>query len=140
MAGLFDFHDEKISSGNASVSVYQPLADRVRPTSLEDVMGQDDILGPDKPLRMLMEAGLSGSIILWGPPGCGKTTLARVLAGLSDSDFIQLSAVTSGVKEMKAAFDQAAYTRKTSGRKTILFIDEIHRLSKPVEETLSPDL
>ncbi|MBQ2591733.1 MAG: replication-associated recombination protein A [Candidatus Riflebacteria bacterium] len=140
MAGLFDFHDEKISSGNASVSVYQPLADRVRPTSLEDVMGQDDILGPDKPLRMLMEAGLSGSIILWGPPGCGKTTLARVLAGLSDSDFIQLSAVTSGVKEMKAAFDQAAYTRKTSGRKTILFIDEIHRFNKAQQDALLPHI
>ena len=140
MAGLFDFHEEKISSGNASVAVYQPLADRVRPTSLEDVMGQDDILGPDKPLRMLMEAGLSGSIILWGPPGCGKTTLARVLAGLSDSDFIQLSAVTSGVKEMKAAFDQASYTRKTSGRKTILFIDEIHRFNKAQQDALLPHI
>ncbi len=140
MPGLFDFQEEKISSGNASVAVYQPLADRVRPTTLEDVMGQDDVLGPDKPLRMLMEAGLSGSIILWGPPGCGKTTLARVLAGLSDSEFIQLSAVTSGVKEMKAAFDQAAYTRKTSGRKTILFIDEIHRFNKAQQDALLPHI
>ncbi|MBQ3644414.1 MAG: replication-associated recombination protein A [Candidatus Riflebacteria bacterium] len=140
MAGLFDFSNESISSGNAAISVYQPLADRVRPKTLEDVLGQDEILGPDKPLRMLMEAGLSGSIILWGPPGCGKTTLARVLASLSDSDFIQLSAVTSGVKDMKAAFDQALYTRNTSGRKTILFIDEIHRFNKAQQDALLPHI
>ena len=140
MAGLFDFAEENISSGNASTAVYQPLADRIRPTSLEDVLGQEDILGPEKPLRMLMEAGLSGSIILWGPPGCGKTTLARVLASLSDSEFIQLSAVTSGVKEMKSAFDQAIFVRRTSGRKTILFIDEIHRFNKAQQDALLPHI
>ncbi len=140
MSGLFDFQDERISSGNASTAVYQPLADRVRPKALEDVLGQDDVLGNGKPLRMLMEAGLSGSIILWGPPGCGKTTLARVLASLSDSEFIQLSAVTSGVKEMKAAFEQASYTRKAFGRKTILFIDEIHRFNKAQQDALLPHI
>ena len=75
MAGLFDFAEENISSGNASTAVYQPLADRIRPTSLEDVLGQEDILGPEKPLRMLMEAGLSGSIILWTGKWATKTPL-----------------------------------------------------------------
>ena len=80
--GLFDFADDVNTnvSGNASKAVYQPLADRMRPKELEDVLGQDDILGPDKPLRMLMEAGLSGSIILWGPPGVGKTSLGKSIA------------------------------------------------------------
>ncbi len=138
MTDLFDFAAD---SGNATVvAPYQPLADRMRPQVLEDVLGQEDILGQGKPLRMLVEAGLSGSIILWGPPGCGKTTLARVISKITDADFIQLSAVTSGVKELKAAFDKAGYTRKLTGRKTILFIDEIHRFNKAQQDALLPHI
>ena len=133
MTDLFSF-----ASGNLQVAApYQPLADRMRPDSIEDILGQEHILGQGKPLRMLLQAGLSGSIILWGPPGCGKTTLARVMARHSDAEFIQLSAVTSGVKDLKAAFDRAAESRRLSGRKTMLFVDEIHRFNKAQQDAFA---
>jgi len=136
MTDLFSF-----ASGNLQVAApYQPLADRMRPDSIEDILGQEHILGQGKPLRMLLQAGLSGSIILWGPPGCGKTTLARVMARHSDAEFIQLSAVTSGVKDLKAAFDRAAESRRLSGRKTMLFVDEIHRFNKAQQDALLPHI
>ncbi len=134
MTDLLDF-----SSGNLKLSEpYQPLADRMRPEKLEDILGQEHILGPGKPLRMLMQAGLSGSIILWGPPGCGKTTLARVIASHANAEFIQLSAVTSGVKDLKAAFEQAYDLRRRLNRKTMLFVDEIHRFNKAQQDALLP--
>jgi len=136
MTDLFSF-----ASGNLQVAApYQPLADRMRPDSIEDILGQEHILGQGKPLRMLLQAGLSGSIILWGPPGCGKTTLARVMARHSEAEFIQLSAVTSGVKDLKAAFDRAAESRRLSGRKTMLFVDEIHRFNKAQQDALLPHI
>lgn len=136
MTDLFSF-----SSGNLQqTEPYQPLADRMRPETLEDILGQEHILGQGRPLRMLMQAGLSGSIILWGPPGCGKTTLARVMARHADADFIQLSAVTSGVKDLKAAFERATEARRHTGRKTMLFVDEIHRFNKAQQDALLPHI
>ncbi|GAB4284907.1 MAG: replication-associated recombination protein A [Candidatus Rifleibacteriota bacterium] len=112
----------------------------MRPQKLEDILGQDHILGEGKPLRLLLEAGLSGSIIFWGPPGCGKTTLARVIAGLSDAEFVQLSAVTSGIKDLKQVFESAYSLRRATGRKTLLFVDEIHRFNKAQQDALLPHI
>lgn len=134
MTDLFEFADGNLSASN----IYQPLADRMRPETLEDIFGQEHILGENKPLRLLIEAGLSGSVIFWGPPGCGKTTLARVLASKIDADFIQLSAVTSGVKDLKAAFAEASSKRMHYQKKTLLFIDEIHRFNKSQQDALLP--
>lgn len=129
------------ASGNMTrAAPYQPLADRMRPLCLDDILGQEHILGAGKPLRILLESGLSGSIIFWGPPGCGKTTLARVMAGVADAEFIQLSAVTSGVKDLKQVFEQATELRRASGRKTLLFVDEIHRFNKGQQDALLPHI
>ncbi|NLI74819.1 MAG: replication-associated recombination protein A [Candidatus Riflebacteria bacterium] len=120
--------------------VFQPLADRMRPVSLERIRGQDHLLGEGKPLRTLLGAGKCSSMIFWGPPGCGKTTLARVIARLADAEFIPLSAVTSGVKELKEACERARVSRTHHGRNTILFIDEIHRYNKGQQDALLPHI
>ena len=116
----------------------QPLAARLRPTSLEQCLGQDHILGPDKPLRRMLEQGLVHSMILWGPPGVGKTTLARLVATFCDARFESLSAVLAGVKEVRAAVDLARMEREQTGRKTILFVDEIHRFNKSQQDAFLP--
>src|ERR1700751_5978323 len=104
----------------------RPLAERMRPERLEDYVGQEHVLGPGKPLRRQIERDELTSIILWGPPGVGKTTLAKLIARLTRCEFIPFSAVLSGIKEIKAVMADAERLRRM-GKRTILFIDEIHR-------------
>ncbi len=116
----------------------RPLADRMRPMSLADYMGQEHLLGPGKPLRHAIEHGRLHSMIFWGPPGTGKTTLARLLAGRSGYAFQTLSAVLAGVKDIRAAVDNAKHARAQDGRGTLLFIDEVHRFNKSQQDAFLP--
>jgi putative ATPase len=115
----------------------RPLADRMRPETLEEYVGQEHILGPGKPLRAQIERDTLGSIILWGPPGVGKTTLARLIARLTHCEFMAYSAVLSGIKEIKAMMVDAERLR-SMGRRTIVFIDEIHRFNKAQQDAFLP--
>ena len=115
-----------------------PLADRLRPRTLEEFAGQDHLLGPGKPLRLAFEAGKPHSMILWGPPGVGKTTLARLMARAFDAEFIAVSAVLSGVKDIRDAVARAELTLQQSGRRTILFVDEVHRFNKAQQDAFLP--
>jgi putative ATPase len=117
-----------------------PLAERLRPRSLEEVIGQDHLTGSGGPLRTAVEKGGLGAIVLWGPPGTGKTTLARALASEMEGEFVPLSAVTSGVKDVRAALDAARERLKYEGRGTILFVDEVHRFNKAQQDALLPSL
>jgi len=115
-----------------------PLASRMRPRTLDDMVGQEAILGPGTALRGLIERDEVTSVILWGPPGTGKTSLARVIAGRTKARFEQLSAVTAGVKDVREVMERARENLGTSGRRTILFIDEIHRFNKAQQDALLP--
>src|SRR5246500_2447629 len=115
----------------------RPLAERMRPDRLEDFVGQEHILGPGKPLRRQIERDELTSIILWGPPGVGKTTLAKLIARITRCEFIPFSAVLSGIKEIKAVMADAERLRRM-GRRTILFIDEIHRFNKAQQDAFLP--
>jgi putative ATPase len=115
-----------------------PLADALRPQSLDDVAGQQHLIGPGKPLRLAFESGKPHSMILWGPPGSGKTTIARLMAKAFDAEFIALSAVFSGVKDIRAAVEGAEAELARSGRHTILFVDEVHRFNKAQQDAFLP--
>jgi putative ATPase len=117
-----------------------PLAERLRPRSLHEVVGQNHLTGSGGPLRTAAEKGRLGAIVLWGPPGTGKTTLARALASEMEGEFVPLSAVTSGVKDVRAALDAARERLKYEGRGTILFVDEVHRFNKAQQDALLPSL
>ncbi|MEY4207426.1 MAG: hypothetical protein RLZZ20_578 [Pseudomonadota bacterium] len=115
-----------------------PLAERLRPATLDEVIGQQHLLGPGKPLRVAFASGQPHSMILWGPPGVGKTTLARLMAQGFNSEFIALSAVLSGVKDIREAVERAQMFQANSGRPTILFVDEVHRFNKSQQDAFLP--
>jgi putative ATPase len=138
MADLFDpSPDQAPQPARRAAEGPRPLADRLRPARLDEVVGQEHLLGEGGPLGRMLAGGTLGSIVLWGPPGSGKTTIARLLADLSDHAFVQISAIFTGVADLKKIFE-AARLRRSNGRGTLLFVDEIHRFNRAQQDAFLP--
>jgi putative ATPase len=136
MTALPDLFD---SDAPAPVSGHQPLADRLRPQRLAEVIGQAKVLGPDAPLTVMLASGALTSLVFWGPPGVGKTTIARLLAHETDLHFVQISAIFTGVPDLRKEFE-AAKIRRQNGQGTLLFVDEIHRFNKAQQDGFLPHM
>lgn len=122
----------------ATESRFKPLADRIRPRRIDEVWGQQHLIAPGKPLNQAITAGKLHSMILWGPPGTGKTTLARIIANHADAEFLSISAVLSGVKEIRAAIERAEIVKQQQHRRSVLFVDEVHRFNKSQQDAFLP--
>jgi putative ATPase len=130
--------DDRKDHRSRSPAPGTPLAERMRPRTLDDMLGQEEILAPGKPLREAIERDLLQSIILWGPPGTGKTTLARIIADVTHAQFVPFSAVLAGIKEIKEVMAAAQFRRRRTGERTIVFVDEIHRFNKAQQDAFLP--
>ena len=135
---LADLFAQQENEACADDDLSRPLADRIRPKSLDDFFGQEHLLADGKPLRVAIEQGRAHSMIFWGPPGTGKTTLARMIAATTDAHFIALSAVMAGIKEVRAAVAEAKQYREVYDRRTVLFLDEVHRFNKSQQDAFLP--